>query len=549
MVLPSYREHNDNNMIARGSLLARRDVLVILETSMLTQKNTSASSLAIAFISAVCLILVCLAIWNANKDRDIQLKETISSVDNVAFALAQHATETFKEADIVLVGVSERLQHDGMTDAALARMHNLLALRVHELPQLNGIFVYDENGRWIITSQPKLETKFNNSDREYFQYHRTHADTAPHIGPPVQSRSTGRWILTLSRRLSKPDGSFGGVILATLEMAYFQKFYDHFKVGDAGAILLGNMNGTMLLRRPLRDDSIGKDMANASVFRDFVSKNANGTATIQSAQDGVVRINSYRRLDTYPLFVSVAMSRDEVLSDWRRNTLLQGITLVVLMLGLVLIGRKLITQVKRRESAERRSDEARIKVENLNRSLEQLAMQDGLTSLANRRYFDRTLAAELARAVREQAPLSLLMLDVDHFKLYNDTNGHLKGDECLKQIADVLRDSLQRPADLAARYGGEEFALILPGCDAQGALLLAQRIRQNISKLGMAHLATPKGHVTVSIGVCSIEKTENTMLPADLIEAADSALYESKHKGRDQVSLYRFLPSPKVRAA
>lgn len=549
MVLPSHREQNDTTDRAHG-IVTHRAVLVILETSMRTQKNMSASTLAIAFISAVCLILIGLAIWNANKDRDIQLNETVSSVDNVAFALARHATETFKEADIVLVGVLERLQHDGMTETALARLHNLLTVRVRELPQLNGIFVYDENGRWVVTSQPKLETKFNNADREYFQYHRNHADAAPHIGTPVKSRSTGRWILTMSRRVSKPDGSFGGVILATLEMAYFQKFYEHFKVGDAGAIVLGHMNGTMFLRRPLLDDSIGKDMTNASVFRDFVSKNPAGTATIQSAQDGVVRINSYRRLDTYPLFVAVAMSRDEVLSDWRRNTVFQGITLVLLMLGLVLIGRKLIIQVKRRESAERRSDEARLKVESLNRSLEQLAMQDGLTSLANRRYFDRTLAAELARAAREQAPFSLVMLDVDHFKLYNDTNGHLKGDECLKKIAAVLKDSLQRPTDLAARYGGEEFALILPGCDAQGALVIAQHIRQTISDLGVAHLATAKGHVTVSVGVCSVQNDETTMLPSDLIEGADSALYESKHKGRDRVTLHRFLPSPKaVRAA
>lgn len=508
---------------------------------MRTAKNSSASSLAFIFVGIVFLTLVSLEIWNALKDRDLQLKETTASVNNVAFALAQHANETFKEADIVLVGVLERLQHDGVSPATLKRTHDILAMRVKELPQLNGIFVYDEDGNWIVTSQEKLETKFNNSDREYFQYHRDHTNLAPYIGSPVQSRSTGRWILTLSRRVSKPDGSFGGVALATLDLAYFQKFYDHFNIGESGAILLGQMNGKMLFRRPLRDDSIGKSIINASVYRDFASKTFSGTALIKSAQDGVVRLNSYRRLDDYPLFISVAMSRAEVLAEWRRDTYFRAMTVLVLMCGLALIGRKLVIQVKRREAAERHSRDARLKVEGLNRSLEQLAMQDGLTSLANRRHFDHTLATELAQSVRGQTPVSLLMLDVDQFKLYNDNYGHLKGDECLKQIAQVIRASLKRPSDLAARYGGEEFAVILPDCDAQGALLVAERIRLNVRQLEIAHRSSQKRVVTVSVGVSTLECPSKMTLPSDLIEAADGALYESKHNGRDRVTSFSFL--------
>jgi len=506
-------------------------------------KNSSVSSLAFVFVGIVLLTIAGLEVWKALQERDLQLKETSASVNNVAFALAQQANETLKEADIVLVGILERLRHDGVGPATIERTHNILAIRVKELAQLNGIFVYDENGNWIVTSQDKLETKFNNSDREYFLYHRDHDDTGPYIGLPIQSRSTGRWILTISRRVSKPDGSFGGVALATLDMSYFQKFYENFHIGNSGAILLGLMKGTMIVRRPLLEDSIGKSLANASVYRDFASKTFSGNALIKSAQDGVVRINSFRRLDDYPLFVAVAMSQAEVLADWRTDTLLRGGTVLVLMGGLIFVGRKLVVQIKRRESAEYQSRIARLEVEDLNWSLEQLAMQDGLTGLANRRHFDHMLAIELARSVRDQMPVSLLMLDVDHFKLYNDNYGHLRGDACLKKIAVALRASLRRPSDLAARYGGEEFAVILPNCDAEGALSVAELIRLEVHQLELEHRSNPQGVVTVSLGVSTLECPSKMALPSDLIEAADGALYESKHKGRDQVTSFVSLPS------
>jgi diguanylate cyclase (GGDEF)-like protein len=510
---------------------------------MSTPKNSSISSLAFFFVGVVLLTLMGLEIWTALKERDIQLKETATSVNNVAFALAQHANETFKEADIVLVGVLERLQHDGVGPATIARTHRVLAMRAKELPQLNGIFVYDENGNWIVNSQEKLETKFNNADREYFLYHRNHDDASPHIGPPIHSRSTGRWILTISRRVFKPDGSFGGVALATIDIDYFKNFYQHFNVGNAGAILLGHMDGQILLRRPLLEDSIGKSLANASVYRDFASKTFSGNALIKSAQDGVVRINSYRRLNNYPLFVAVAMSKEEVLAEWRADTISRGITVLVLMCGLVLIGKKLVVQIRHRESAERESRNARLKVETLNKSLEQLAMQDGLTSLANRRHFDQMLATELTRSLRDQTAISLLMLDVDHFKLYNDNYGHLKGDECLKKIANVLGTVLQRPSDLAARYGGEEFAVILPNCDSQGALVVAERIRLGVLELNVEHRSNSKGLVTISLGVSTLACPIKATLPSDLIEAADEALYESKRKGRNQVTSFAFRAS------
>src|SRR5450830_44958 len=514
-------------------------------------KNHRTSSLAFFFVSIVCITMVVLEIVNAAMNRSAELKETTESLSNVTFAVAQHANETFKETDIVLVGVIERLKHDGSNAATIARTHELLSTRVRELPQLNGVFVYDENGAWLVTSQAKLESKFNNSDREYFQYHRSHADNAPHIGPPVRSRSTGRWILTISRRVNKPDGSFGGVVLATIEMAYFQKFFDHFAIGENGAILLAQLDGTLLYRRPLRENMIGKSIAGASIYRDNASKNFSGSATIKSVQDGVIRINAYRHLDDYPVFIAVALAKEEVLADWVKDTYFRGIIVATLLLVFAYIGTRMVAQVKHRELAEKEANEARQKVESLNKTLERLAMQDGLTGLANRRHFDQTLAAELARVSRDGHALSLIMIDVDHFKLYNDRYGHLKGDECLQSLAGAIMATLNRPGDLAARYGGEEFAIVLPNCNASGAAVIAERIRQCICDLAIAHVDNEGQIVTISLGVSTLQRPSNHKAPAsDLLDSADHALYESKANGRNRVTSHFFLfPQSKVCAA
>jgi diguanylate cyclase (GGDEF)-like protein/PAS domain S-box-containing protein len=168
-------------------------------------------------------------------------------------------------------------------------------------------------------------------------------------------------------------------------------------------------------------------------------------------------------------------------------------------------------------------------------ALEQLATRDGLTGLANRRCFDDTLHAEWARALRQHQPLSLLMVDVDNFKAYNDANGHLGGDECLKRIATAVSTEM-RANDLVARYGGEEFAVILPNQSLKGAACVAERIRTRVEQLQVPNRLAHKQRVTVSIGAATaIASAENSA--SDLVAIADAALYRAKHMGRNRISL------------
>lgn len=179
--------------------------------------------------------------------------------------------------------------------------------------------------------------------------------------------------------------------------------------------------------------------------------------------------------------------------------------------------------------------------------LRQMAFVDGLTGLANRRAFDERLTMEAARARRSGEALAVAMIDVDHFKLYNDHYGHQQGDGCLVSVARAVRHALMRPADLAARWGGEEFACVLPGTDEAGSQLLGERIRDAVQKLAIAHEASPVAScVTVSIGIAVIPpRRANATFsgpppvvePARLIAQADRLLYHAKQEGRNRVSV------------
>ena len=173
--------------------------------------------------------------------------------------------------------------------------------------------------------------------------------------------------------------------------------------------------------------------------------------------------------------------------------------------------------------------------------LERLVDLDGLTGIANRRAFDKALIREFATAIRTRHPVSLLMIDVDLFKDLNDVEGHVKGDEYLVRIADVLRFALPRSSDFVARYGGEEFSAILPATDSAGAMIAAEKVRHAIADLNLAHPTAPGGVTTVSIGVSTYSGSV-PLSAADLTEAADRALYVAKRRGRNR-SAFRPLDS------
>jgi diguanylate cyclase (GGDEF)-like protein len=173
-------------------------------------------------------------------------------------------------------------------------------------------------------------------------------------------------------------------------------------------------------------------------------------------------------------------------------------------------------------------------LEEANKRLAELSMTDGLTGIANRRKFDAAIVEEWSRAVRTGSTLSLIMLDIDHFKKYNDHYGHQQGDDCLRRVADVLRAGARRQGDLVTRYGGEEFCMILPDTSLEGAFEIAERLRREVEELKMPHVQSDFGMITISLGVAASTPGKDQG-PAELLRLADESLYRAKSEGRNCV--------------
>ena len=197
-----------------------------------------------------------------------------------------------------------------------------------------------------------------------------------------------------------------------------------------------------------------------------------------------------------------------------------------------------IRALQRLESMRTKQLEMSRDLASANRELEKLSRQDGLTGIANRRYFDSYLVTEVRRAAREKAPVSLILSDVDHFKAFNDCYGHQAGDDCLRRVAAALSSAGRRPADLAARYGGEEFAMVLPGTVLDGAVDVAQAVSRVIGGLAIPHARSAVDqNVTLSQGVVSLIP-EKESASEDLIQHADQALYQAKQQGRNRYVVF-----------
>lgn len=250
------------------------------------------------------------------------------------------------------------------------------------------------------------------------------------------------------------------------------------------------------------------------------------------------RIKDDEQLRDIPIVIVTAVSEIEQLESAFNAGAMDYLTKPVRKAELLLRVRSLLKlkkEIDHRKNHEFELEHLAGQLASANRMLQRIAILDGLTGIANRRYFDEVIEEEWLRAIRDQTPLSIIMIDIDYFKAFNDTYGHQAGDESLKTVAMVLKDTLKRPADMVARYGGEEFVAVLPETEIKGAVAIAEAMRLNIDALNIPHKNSHNhGCITISLGAASIIPERNTS-SSILIAAADKALYRAKDKGRNRV--------------
>lgn len=454
------------------------------------------------------------------------------SANNLSLALVTDIERTINVYDLSIQAVSDGLKVPGIADVSPTIRNMALFDHAATAEFFGSLLVVDKNGDIVADSTSITPHSFNLSDRRHFLVHKNDPNIGLYISRPIQARlfNSNPYIITLSRRLNEPDGGFGGIIVGSLRVAYFQHLFGNLDLGPHGSVTLMRDDFRVIARQPLNPDDIDSDLSNAPISA-AIKQAPSGELVGYAGLDHVRRFYLYRRVGDFPLTLDVALSVDDIYAKWRAKAELTAALLAILCsatIGLCIM--------LRRELYRRIETEAC-----LNRAIEQishLAATDGLTGLANRRTFDAALDQEWRRAIREETPVALLMMDADCFKQFNDTYGHQQGDQVLRVIAGCVQSTIRRPGDIAARYGGEEFVVLLPSTEAAGAAVIAERIRVAVAARGIEHAHSPMGIVTISLGV-AVCYPRHAEPPGVLIAAADDALYEAKMAGRNRVEVDR----------
>jgi diguanylate cyclase (GGDEF)-like protein len=444
--------------------------------------------------------------------RENELAKAVLAGDNTVSTMSTDIARNLEMFDLSLHAVSEGLDQPGVQSVSKEIRQLILFDRAATAKHLSSIKVLNDAGQLIIDSRTLNPPRRDLSSRDYFLAHRDNPNLGLHIGQPFVGTDGGKWLIGISRRLSHPDGSFAGVVVGTMELDYFSELFDKVSQSPHSVLALFHTGGTLIMRSPFLRGDIGRDMSQSDFFVHTRGTSA-GHYETTSAIDGVNRIYTYQKVGDYPLMVGAGISTSDALAGWWHDALAIGAILLVLGLSAIALAAFATFELQRREQAEA--------------SLKALAMTDALTEIRNRRGFENSISPEWNDAFASRAALALLMIDVDHFKDFNDQFGHQAGDRALMTIARVIERARRGDRDVVARYGGEEFAMILPGASIDDAYKAAEWIRLAIGRENGGR------GPTVSVGIaCRVPSFPDAY--DVVIAAADSALYEAKRQGRNR---------------
>jgi len=422
--------------------------------------------------------------------------------------------------DLSLQGVIQNLRQPELDRLSPELRQSVLFDHAATARQFGAILVIDEHGRLRYSSRAARPRPIDFSSRDYFRVHKTKDAPILYVGQPENAQNTGSFYVGISRRLSHPNGSFAGVVAGTIQLDHFKALFQHIAVGPNGNITLARMDGTILMRWPFNDSVIGRNIRHAELYKQL-EKSRSGHFETFAATDGVHRLYTYSQISDLPIVVAFGQATEDIYAPWRRYAWTVGLLIAALCAMSGVLAWHLIRALRAQEQTRR--------------ELAALAATDGLTGLSNRWLFDETIGREWRRARHDGAPVSLLMIDADNFKDYNDRLGHQAGDRLLQTIGGAISECLRPDCDLGARYGGDEFAVLLPGLPIDGAAQVAERIRMR--------LAADCPDARISMGVSSVVP-DRPETHAQLLEAADTALYRAKSEGRNRTVLNEAQSSP-----
>ncbi|HDR9172992.1 TPA: GGDEF domain-containing protein [Burkholderia vietnamiensis] len=488
------------------------------------QSTSAAPYTVVAIGIVIACALMGLCVLQLLQSRDDALDRARETSRNLGLMAERDIERNIELYDLSLQAVIHGLQRPDVMNSPASLRRAVLFDHAMTAQFLGSMLVLDTGGNIILDSANDVPRQGNFADRKYFTVHRDNPNAGLYISAPFASRlRAGTLSVALSRRISNPDGSFGGIALIAVNLEYFRQLFAGLSLGQHGSMSLIGNDGIVVMRHPYDVHTIGRDISKAATFRRFQTA-PEGTFLEKSSIDGVHRLYYFKHLPKLPLVVMVAEAEQDIYATWRHRAVTIGALVTTFGVAFIAVSVMLGMQLRRRMRAES--------------ELVLLARTDGLTGLNNRRSFGEVLEYEWRRARRARSVFSLLFVDVDRFKAYNDTYGHQAGDDALAAVARCIGENIRHPADTAARYGGEEFVVLLPDTPQTGAAQIAERIRAAIDELALEHVGSEYGRVTASIGLASWTPDQAGEAGA-VIKAADEALYYAKATGRNKVAAFQ----------
>ncbi len=464
-------------------------------------------------LAAICAIF---AVVMLDARAEARHAAEISSV-NLATALAQDLARNVEVLDLSIEAARDAWP-DPRVRALPPDLRQMLVFDHSATARhIDAILVADVDGAVVADSRSTVPIQARVGDADYFRA-QVERDAGLFVSRPMRGADGSGWSMAFSRRMTDAAGRFAGIAVGILQLDYLDEVYGRLPLGEGGSLSLFNMDGTLLVREPAVPGAVGRSLRGRAVF-DRLSATDHGAFEGTSELDGQQRLFAYHRVGTLPLIQVVAASTRAIYAEWRGKALILGGVLALLCAGTLALLFLLKSELAQRIAAET--------------ALRRWATRDDLTGLLNRRPFFELADERIGDAVRGASGVSLLMIDADHFKSYNDRYGHPAGDAVLAAIACCIEAEMRRATDLAARFGGEEFIVLLAATDKDQAFVIAEAIRTAVARLSLPHDRAAAGIVTVSVGLATAERGGPVAL-SRLVAVADAELYKSNRGGRNR---------------
>jgi diguanylate cyclase (GGDEF)-like protein len=514
--------------------------------------------LVLALIAVIPLMVGHARLIEANRT------ERIAAATEEASALTRQGRQAQQQVVVAVKSVVQVVARAYATLPSSAEScGRFLAGATSDAPWISGLSIVGANGRIVCSTAPN-SIGLDVSDRPYFQ--QAIGTKSFIVGEQAVGRSRGGVGLVAAMPTLTEDGSVTGIITAGFELQWIERIAAEVVRRPGAMMLVLDDAGTVLAAQPGRDKWLRKRLE-TNLLQDMRAREE-GIAAVEGP-DGVRRSFGFARLPDTNAFLAVGLDEAEMLRRVDREIRMAYIQFAAIgafvLFGVWFGGEQTVVRplralarmavhighgsqqaraTRRRWAAEfaplasaldamaHRLAEREEELRAANTRLAELARLDSLSGLANRRGFDARLADEWRASAASGQPLALVMIDIDHFKAFNDHYGHVAGDACLRAVGEALARAAGHAA-IVARYGGEEFALLFPGAEMNRALGIAETLRAAIERLGLVHQAAPSRRVTVSVGVAAVRAAGES--PRRLVEAADAALYGAKRRGRNAV--------------